>query len=237
MKLTLFSNLGDKDKNKAVEYLIQSSSPHQEFFLMVILSVLMAAFGLLINNASVIIGSMLIAPILYPVLGLSLGITMADFGLITRSFNVLLKSVVLGALSAAVITLLFFGSSAANSEIVSRTAPSLVYFAIAVVAGLGASFALVKPYLSEMLPGVAISVALIPPVAVMGIGLAKFSWEIFSGSFLLLLTNIAGIAFASLVIFSLTDLYPKRKVADKAIKKEDAELRKAEDIAEDLSRK
>ena len=86
MVLVLFNNLTENDKSVAVEHLIKSSTPSQDFFLMIILSVLTATFGLLLNNVAVIIGSMLIAPMLYPFLSLSLGVTMSDAGLISRSF-------------------------------------------------------------------------------------------------------------------------------------------------------
>jgi len=74
---------------------------------MTLLSVLMATFGLLLNNVAVIIGSMLIAPILYPILGVSLGITMSDSSLISRSSLTLIKSSVVGVFASFVATLFF----------------------------------------------------------------------------------------------------------------------------------
>lgn len=225
MKINIFNNLTEKEKSDAVESLIKNSTPHQDFFLMTIFSVLMATFGLLLNSAAVVIGSMLIAPILFPILSLSLGIVMSDPKLISRALFTILKSVGMGIISAIIITLFLSGQdSILTSEIIARTHPSLLYAAVAIIAGLAVSFALIKPQLNETLPGIAVSVAIIPPVAVIGIGIAKFNWPIISGSFLLLLINILGIIFASMLIFSLMNLYVKRKIAQEVVKKEEKKL-------------
>lgn len=223
---TLFNNLSEKDKGNAIESLIQHSTPRQDFFLLVILSILMATFGLLINSTAVIIGSMLIAPILHPILSLSLGVVISDGKLISRSFYTLMKSLAFGIAGAALVTIFFSSKFEMTPEIISRTEPSLIYACIAIVAGLAASFALVKPHLSETLPGIAISVALMPPLAVTGIGIARFDWSVISNSFLLFIINAAGIIFASMVVFSLMNLYIKRNVAVEAMCKEDANLKK-----------
>ncbi len=227
MALVLFNNLTEKDKSTAIENLITESTPRQDFFLMVILSVIMATFGLLINNSAVVIGSMLIAPILYPILSLSLGIVMADFKLISRSFYTLVKSITFGIATAAIIALFF-----SKDYETYFTEPSLIYVMIAIVAGMAASFALIKPQLSETLPGVAISVTLIPPLASTGIGIAKFNWAIISESFVLFLVNAIGIIFASMIVFSLMHLYIRRMEARKAIKKEDHAIEKELEKAE-----
>ncbi len=101
------------------------------------------------------------------------------------------------------------------------------------IAGLAGSFALVKPQLSETLPGIAISVALIPPIAVVGIGLARFNWEIISGSLLLFLVNAIGVVFASMMTFSLMNFYVKRHEADKVVKKEDKKIEKEKEKAKE----
>lgn len=75
--------------------------------------------------------------------------------------------------------------------------------------------------LEEKDKSIAIAVALIPPLAITGIGIANFDWSIISEAFLLFLINILGIIFASMVIFSLSDFYVKRKEAAKVIKEED----------------
>lgn len=225
MPVTVFTNFTERDKTNAIERLISGGTPSQDFFLMVSLSILTATFGLLLNSGAIIIGSMLIAPILYPVLSLSLGIIMADFHLISRSFWTLSKSVMIGAFFAAAATLLFSSQfSLLTEEITSRAEPSLVSVMIAIVAGFAASFALVKPQLNETLPGIAISVAMIPPIAVIGIGVAKLDWNLVSGSFLLFVVNTIGVIFASMITFSLMNFYSQRREAEATIKKEERKL-------------
>jgi len=231
--LILFNNLEEKDKSAAIERLISGSTPSQDFFYMILLSILTATFGLIIDNAAIIIGSMLIAPILYPILSLSLGIIMSDAKLISRAFYTLLKSMAFGIIASAVTTLLFSSHFAGfNPEILSRTQATLPYLGVAIVAGLAGSFALVKPKLNENLPGIAISVALIPPLAVVGIGIAKFSWPVVSGSLLLFLVNAIGVVFASMITFSLMNFYVKKSEAQKTVQKEDKKEERAKARAE-----
>lgn len=227
--MSLFSGLTEKDKSKAVEKLISDSTPDRDFFLMIILSILMATFGLLLNNMAVVIGSTLIAPILYSILSLSLGIVMADFKLILRSVYTILKTIAFGVGGAAIATLVFsFSEEEKYSRIITSVEPSFLYIAVAIIAGFAASFALVKPGLNETLPGVAISVALIPPLAAAGIGIAKLDGSIISNSLILFILNIIGIVFASMVNFSLMKFYLERKVAEKTVKKEEARMEKEE---------
>jgi uncharacterized hydrophobic protein (TIGR00271 family) len=220
----LFKNLTDKDKSEAVKRLITESTPDRDFFLMVVLSVLMATFGLILDNSSVVIGSMLIAPILSPIVSFSLGLVMSDQKLISRSLRTLLSAAGLSIVASVVVSLFFSVPDILNTEILSRIKPSLAYACIAFISGFAVSFALVTPSMSVTLPGVAIAVALVPPLAVIGIGIAKFNWEVISGSLLLFLINVVGIVLASMVNFSLMNLYVKRNVAHQTIKDEDKRL-------------
>lgn len=231
----LFNSLTEQQKTEAVKDLIQDSTPRPEFFLMTALSVVMATAGLIIDNAAVIIGSMLIAPILSPILSLSMGIVMSDLKLVTRSFRTLAVASGVSVGIAALSTVFFPATYGFGEEILSRVDASLVYLAIAAVAGIAASFARAKPDMSESIPGIAISVALIPPLSVMGIGIARLDWGVASGSFLLFITNVVGIVFASMIVFSLMNLYTKRNVASRAMASEEKQLAKEKADAEKAS--
>lgn len=241
MATTLFNTLTERDKNDAIKRLIEESTPRDDFFLLTVLSVLMAVFGLLLDSVAVIIGSMLIAPLLSPILSLSLGIVMADGRLMVRSFMTVAKAIAWAIPAAAVITLLFSSQAGLgpelNGEILSRTEPNILAIAVAVVAGAAASFALIKPQLSATLPGVAISVAIIPPLAVTGIGLARFDLAMMTDSFILFLINAVAIVFASMIVFSLMNLYVKRGLAEKVIDHEDRALEKEKEKAQEAKEK
>lgn len=227
--VSLFNGLTEEDKSKAVKDLIHDSTPRSSFYLLIGLSVLMATFGLALNNAAVVIGSMLIAPILSPILSLSLGIVMSDSSLLMRSVRTILISTALGIGLAMIST--FFLTNPFGAEVMSRTLPSLIYFSIAFVAGFAVAFARVNPNMSATIPGIAVSVSLIPPLAVIGMGLARLNWTITSGALLLYLTNIVGIVFATMIVFSLMNFYIKRSLATAALQEENRVLQEEVDAA------
>lgn len=232
-----FRAIDEDGKAHAVRRLISNSTPDFDYFYLVGLSVSMATLGLLVGSPSVVIGSMLIAPVLFPILSFSLGLVMSDYQILTRSFYTLLKSFGLAVFLSIIVTLVFSNGFEMNEEILSRTVPSLVYLFVAITAGLAVSYTLAKPELNEAFPGIAISVALIPPLAVVGIGIAKLSWEIVSGSLVLLLLNIFGIVAASMFTFSLMNLYEKRHIAKSTIKREEEKIKEEKEVIQELDEK
>lgn len=222
----IFQDISDAQKIKAINNLIDDSTARPSFYFLVILSVFMATYGLILNNASVVIGSMLIAPILSPIMSLALGITLSDAKLVRHSSTTLLKSIVFSILISMLATFLLWNITGTlefqniyNSEILSRTNPSFPYFIIAIVAGLATSFARVKPELNEALPGTAIAVALVPPLAAIGVGLATLNMAVAWGAFLLFFINAIGITAAAIVMFSLMKIYTKKRVAEESLEK------------------
>jgi len=230
-----FRAIEENDKAAAVRKLMQSSTPNFDFFYLVALSVAMATLGLLLDSASVVIGSMLIAPLLYPILGVALGIVMSNGDVLTRSTSTLVKSLflALGVSIVVTITMIIFSEVTITHEIQLRLEPSFAYTIVALVAGAAVSFALAQPEWSETLPGIAISVALIPPLAVVGIGIALLDINVIRESSLLFTFNLIGITLASLITFSLMNLYEKQNIAESTIKREKEKVQKeAEAIAE-----
>lgn len=224
MFASIFSNLKEADKNTAIENIITHSSPRPDFFLMLSLSISMAVFGVLLGSSVILIGSMLIAPLLYPVLSLALGVIVSDPKLIARSFYTLLKSVVIGLVVGLIIGLLFAGAVMDGTlplSIYTGGPSSFMYSVVAVIAGFAAAFAITKPHLNETLPGVAIAVALVPPLAYAGVGMAMFDWEIVSSSLLLFCVNIIGIMFSAMIVFSMLRFSVKRTVTAEVVKQED----------------
>ncbi|MCR4325779.1 MAG: TIGR00341 family protein [Patescibacteria group bacterium] len=224
MVWSLFSAATEKEKEDAIEAIIQHASPRKEFFLMMILAVSMAVFGVLLDSTVIIIGSMLIAPMLYPLLSLALGIIMPDERLIGRSLLTLGKSVGFSLAVGFLIGIFFTGRNPdgiALIDLIAGSQPSLMYAAVAVIAGFAGSYAMTRAHLNETLPGVAISVALVPPLAVAGVGLADFDWVIASNALVLFVVNVAGIVFSSVLVFSLFGFSRKKSVEQQVVKKED----------------
>ncbi|MFT7328331.1 MAG: putative hydrophobic protein (TIGR00271 family) [Crocinitomicaceae bacterium] len=241
---SLFADIDEKNKTEAINSLIKDSTAKPSFFFLVIMSVLMSSFGLLINNPSVIIGSMLIAPILSPILSMALGITLGDNKLISRSIITLSRSLVYSIGLSALTTWLLWSviggqelKGVLNPEILSRIEPNIVYLFIAIVAGLATAYARVKPELNEALPGIAIAVALVPPIATIGIGIAFLRLDIISGALSLFILNAIGIIVAAMFMFSVMNIYSKKKVVQKSIKEVEKEQEEITKKLEKLKQK
>lgn len=236
--LARFQAINDNDKAALVRKLLESSTPNFDFFYLVGLSILMATLGLLLDSASIVIGSMLIAPLMYPILALALGLVMSNADVIGRSTLTLAKALAIG-LGLSFTAAFFFGSDAmyVSSEVLSRTEPSYLYLLVAIVAGAAVSFALAQPEWSETLPGIAISVALIPPLATVGIGLAALDPVIIKGSAVVLLLNLIGIIGAAAVSFMLMNLYQKQNIAESTIKKVDQKLEAEQRAIDEVSQR
>jgi uncharacterized hydrophobic protein (TIGR00271 family) len=170
---------------------------------------------------------MLIAPLLYPLLSLALGITIADEKLIGRSVFTLIRSFGFALAAGAVIGFLFSAQdSAVPFALVVGESASLMYALVAAIAGFAAAFAMTKPHLNETLPGVAISVSLVPPLAVAGVALSMLNWSAFSDALLLFAVNMIGIIFSAMIVFALMRLSAKRKLAEEVVKREETLLAK-----------
>ena len=129
-------------------------------------------------------------------------------------------------IAVAVLITLFALPSYDTSEIVSHLSPSLVYGAVAFIAGFAAAFTMTKTQLNETLPGIAIAIAIIPPIAAAGIGIATFQWEIVRASLMLFLLNFIAIFAGSLIVFLLMDTYAKKNLAKQTLKQEQEKIGK-----------
>lgn len=179
----------------------KNSQPRATFLVMLILSTLIAVFGLFANSTPVIIGAMILAPIITPIVAFSMGMVRNDIKLLKVSLTTIFVgsffAVFFSALLSAVIPL-----KEVTPEIYSRLSPNLLDLGIAVASGIAAAYAHSKEEIAKTLAGVAIAVALVPPLAVAGIGIGWNSWYIFSGAFLLYVTNLSGIIlFAGITFF------------------------------------
>ncbi len=220
-----FEKLAKTQKKDCVNQLFNESCLDFDFFLMLILSASIIAIGLLINSVAVIIGGMLITPILSPMLIFAMGIVVGDAKLMKRSLLIVLWSILLVVFISFTMALLATDKEI-TSELLSRAHPSLAYFLIAMLSGLAVSYALVVPSTSEVLPGVSISVALMPPLATVGIALAFFNWNMAVGALSLFFLNLIGIIFASIIVFSLMNFHEVKDEIEKKIRAEEKEINK-----------
>lgn len=212
------------DKKEVVQRLIKESQVSTDFYFLLTISTLITTLGLLINNSAVIIGGMLIAPLLSPLLALGLGLVTTNRSSLLRSGTAIIKSIGTVLLLSTLIAFLIGVDDPQNQEIIQRIKPSLPFMYIAILSGIGATFAWVKPKLSATLPGIAIVVSLLPPLCTTGIGLSIFDREIITGSFQLFLVNFIGIVLSSAVLFSLFGFHQMQLVEVKEIADEQEQL-------------
>lgn len=208
------------ERKAAIDRMLEGSSPTAEFFLLLALATAIVVPGLLVDNASVIIGGMLVAPLLLPILSLALGVALADFRLIRRSLVTIGMASAL-VVGASVAMSLFHPGRSLNAEILSRSEVSLTYLIIAIASGAAASFAFARPNLSAALPGVAVAVALLPPLSAGGVALSLGAVGVFIGTLSLFAVNLLGIVLSALVVFSLFGFYPARREAELRLKEEE----------------
>ena len=176
------------------------SVPSFSFHFMLGLSAIIATLGLLANSVAIIIGAMIVAPLMGPIVGMAYSTAMGNRKLLRRSSFTVLKGIVLTVVISW-LTASIIGLKTLDTEILSRTNPTLVDFGIAMAAGMAGAFANTRRSISSALPGVAIAVALVPPLSVIGIGLALGEREIALGSSLLFLTNLICIIFFGGLVF------------------------------------
>lgn len=179
------------------------------YWLALILSGAIATLGLAIDSSAVVIGAMLVAPLLAPVLGLAMALAVGDGRLAVQSGAVVVASTFAVLATAAVLTLALPFQSI-TLEISQRTSPTTLDLAIAVFSGLVGAVVVVSrgKQLSAVIPGVAIAVALIPPLGVAGFGMgADWNARLIHGALLLYGANLGGIVLSGMLVFLLVGMH------------------------------
>ena len=179
----------------------------QSYLVLMVLSTLLATVGLFANSAPVIIGAMILAPLMSPIVSLSMGVLRQNIDLIYSSTKTLAIGVTL-ALVFGILMTFITPLQEINSEIGARLSPTILDLAVAIISGIAAAYASARSEVAKSLAGVAIAVALVPPLAVSAIGIGWFSWEIFSSAFLLFITNLFGIVLAAALTFLVMGFSP-----------------------------
>ena len=175
------------------------------FLIMLTLAGLIAIAGVLADSTATVIGAMIIAPLGTPILGIALGIVTGHLGLVIRS----ILWVLLGLAIVVVLGLLFSSfvatpeSLETNSQVVGRTSPSLMDLVAALATGFAAGFAMSRTDLSAVLPGVAISISLVPPLGVVGVCAGQGLWDDALGALVLFLSNVIALVIAGSIVFTM----------------------------------
>lgn len=195
-----FSLIEDKADDALIDSSLRSGVELKGTNLWVLIfAIFVASIGLNVNSTAVIIGAMLISPLMGPIMGIGYGVGIYDATLIRRSF----KSLAIATFISLLVSTLYFlltPLSDAQSELLARTTPTIWDVLIALFGGLAGIIGATRSEKSNVIPGVAIATALMPPLCTAGYGLANANWHFFFGAFYLYSINCVFIAFSSILI-------------------------------------
>jgi len=206
-------NAESKPSNSGRKYLFDSvfsqTKLSRHYVVQLIFSTIITTLGLITNNTVVVIGAMLISPLFWPVMGIALGI-------ITTRKNILRNASI--SFAASIVIVLFFSTTITllvpinelSQEITARVSPNIIDLFIALAASVIGVFALYYPTISATAAGVAVSISLLPPLCVVGIGVAELSGTIIGKSLLLFSTNIGAIVFMGVIALYLLNIRPRK---------------------------
>lgn len=208
---------------EVIKKLVEESSPRRTFLMLIFLSSMIATLGLLNDSGAVVIGAMLVAPLLWPVLGISMGVLVWDWRMIKLSLVSIVLSIIIAVITAIVITF-FYVPLGASSEILRQTNFGFM-FPVSIAAGAAAAFALSYEHIKEAVTGIAISVALLPPLVSVGIGLGSTDWSLMRRALELFGVNLAGVIVTAFLVFAALRFYRYARTVETAVKKEEKILK------------
>lgn len=178
----------------------RESVPSASFFVMLVISGAISTAGLLANSVATVIGAMIIAPLMSPIIGLSYSLAIGNRRLMWRASLTLLLGTLATILSAIFLAIVI-NLRDVTPEILARVQPTLIDLLVAIAAGAAGAYSKPHPKISGAFPGVAIAVALVPPLSVVGIGLALGDRSIWLDSLLLFATNLIGTIASGVLMF------------------------------------
>ena len=200
--IPFFRSASEERFRELFQVLRSDAKLNHTFLALMILSTILATFGLFANSAAVIIGAMLVAPLMTPIVSLSMGLLRGDSNIIEESLVKIAVGVVLALLASSLLAFML-PYSEITPEMRMRINPTLLDLGVAILSGIIAAYSKSFKEIIQNLAGVAIAVALVPPLAVSGIGIGYGNFALFSGAFLLFFTNLVGIILAAVMTFNI----------------------------------
>ncbi len=202
-----FPRADEDDFKELFVSLRQSSKLTSIYIMLMILSTLLATTGLFQSSAPVIIGAMILAPLMSPIISFSMGVLRGEKELLQESTTTFLIGIITALLFSCLFTYLM-PLNVLTDEMRSRLNPNILDLMVAIISGVAGAYAYAKSEVAKSLAGVAIAVALVPPLSVMGIGIGWWDSAVVYGSFLLFMTNLAGITLSAALTFFFLGFSP-----------------------------
>jgi uncharacterized hydrophobic protein (TIGR00271 family) len=190
------------------------------FWLLLVLSAGIATAGVVSDSTATVIGAMIIAPLAIPIQGVAVSIAFGELRPLLMSAAILAGAVAAVVALAGLLAFVLpeLKDASHNSQITGRTAPTLVDLVAAAVTGLAGAFAIGRRDIGDILPGVAIAISLVPPLAVVGVTAVDGEWSSALGALLLFLTNVLAIVVAGIAVFGALRVRDEQR-ADPAFRK------------------
>ncbi|MEM9596100.1 MAG: DUF389 domain-containing protein [Acidobacteriota bacterium] len=203
--------LPDDERTKIQLAMRRAARAEVDFYLLITLASIIASLGLMQSSAAVIIGAMLVAPLMSPILAMGHAIARGHLRSARRGAVSTIRGVAV-AVAAGAACALVTPSARPTAEMLARGAPGLLDLGVALASGAAAAYASSRSSLSAALPGVAIAAALVPPLCVVGYGLGASELGLAGGALLLFVTNLFAIVLASTTMFLALGFRPSRAV-------------------------
>lgn len=180
------------------------------FFTLMGFASVIASTGVIADSTAVVIGAMLVAPLMTPLMGMAISLVMGWPNRLTRSAAVAFGGIIFAITIGVVLGLTSPMSidTAVNPQILGRISPTIIDLMTAVAAGGAGAYGLSRPDVSDSLPGVAIAISLVPPLTVVGIAFSQGDWGAGLGALLLFTTNMLAILIIGGLTFVLTGVTP-----------------------------
>lgn len=215
----IFSLLDDKASDEVIDARIRADSFITGSNLWVLIfAIFVASIGLNVNSTAVIIGAMLISPLMGPIIGIGYGAGINDFTLIKNAF----KHLVIASAIALITSTLYFlitPLDLVKSELLARTSPTIWDVLIALFGGLAGIVGITRKEKGNVIPGVAIATALMPPLCTAGFGIATSNLHFFLGAFYLFTINFVFIAFSAFLVVKIFNITQKKYIDSNLAKK------------------
>jgi len=202
----LVPQIAREERVALVDHVQSSAAWNFDFLTLMVLSTTMAAIGLIQNSAAVVIGAMLVAPLMTPLLGLGLALVQGNPVLARLSLRSVIWGLCVSLLGGWLVGVATTGLEEPTREMLARGGPGLLDLAVAFAAGLAAAYASSRPSLIAALPGVAIAAALVPPIATSGLALSLGDFPLAIGALLLFVINMVTIVLAAMIALWLVGI-------------------------------
>lgn len=225
----LFPNKDVAQKKEAIENIIDESHLSAIYFFLLSISAAISTFGIILNSEAIIIGSMLIGPFLAPLMALALGMaTLSLKGVFKATLNTIISILIIVGVSG--ILGFWLGEKTPIEQIINWAKFTYLYLAVALLSGAASAYLWVKPKTSSSQAGVAVSISVIPPLCLIGLGLSIGQFYLASEALKIFTINALGIVISSTIVFVFMDLFKLRDVQEKKIKEVEKKEKKKEQV-------